>query len=400
MYPPCDEGRNRPSFDFAQDKFRIRMRVAIVHELLTMRGGAERVVRAFATMYPDADIFTLLYDERKLGDWFPAHRVRTSRLQRFARLTRLFNHHLYLPFFPRAVGAWDFAGYDLVVSSSSAFVHGLRVPAGTAHVCYVHTPARYLWDQTREVRERMPAPLRPLAARLFHRLRTRDATSTDPRARLVAASNVVRRRIELYWGRSSVVVHPFADNRWFAVPPKPAPTPDGPFVVVANLRTYKRIDRAIDACRSAGIPLSIVGDGPARAALERRASGADVRFLGRLEGEALRDVYRTARALLVPGVEDFGINAVESLACGTPVITVEGGGTTDIVDAAVGATCADSDDAFLGAVRAARLDLDPRVCRTRAERCTRAEFEQQMYSIVEAAMSATANASARSSTDV
>lgn len=368
------------------------MKVAIVHELLTVRGGAERIARAFAAMYPEAEIFTLLYDEATLGDWFPRRRVRASRLQRFAALTRQFNHHLYLPFFRGAVEAWDFTGYDLVVSSSSAFIHGLRVPPGTAHVCYVHTPARYLWDQTLPVQERMSAPARALASKLFHRLRTWDATVADRPTSLVAASDAVRRRIQLYWGRESATVHPFADDTWFAVPPKHDPTPDGPFLVVANLRAYKQIDRAIDACVRARVPLSIVGDGPQRAMLEERAKGADVRFHGRVEGEALRGLCRGARALLVPGVEDFGINAVEALACGTPVITVRGGGTEEVIDDTVGIVCDATDDAFANAV-ASPLAIDPAVCRARAERCSKAQFEQQMYSVIEAALSATANAS-------
>ena len=196
------------------------MKVAIVHELLTGRGGAERVARVLAGMYPEADVFTLLYDERKLGDWFPAHRVKASRLQPFAAATRLFNHHLYLPFFRGAVEAWDFSGYDLVLGSSSAFVHGLRVPPGTAHVCYVHAPARYLWDMKDDVLGRMSAPARMAAAPLFHRLRTWDAAVADRPTAIVAASGAVRRRIELYWNRTAEVVHPFADDPWFAVPPE------------------------------------------------------------------------------------------------------------------------------------------------------------------------------------
>jgi glycosyltransferase involved in cell wall biosynthesis len=368
------------------------MKVAIVHELLTVKGGAENIARQFAAMYPDADVFTLLYDERTLGDWFPRRRVKASRLQRFAEPTRLFNHHLYLPFFRGAVEAWDFSGYDLIVSSSSAFIHGLRVPKGVAHVCYVHTPARYLWDQTLPVQERMSAPARFFASGLFHRLRTWDASAADRPTAIVSASDAVKRRVQLYWGRTSHTVHPFADDAWFAMPPKREPTPHGALLVVANLRAYKRIERAVDACVAAKLPLSVIGDGPARAMLEERAKGGDVRFLGRLEGETLRDAYRGARALLIPGVEDFGINAVESLACGTPVITVRGGGTEEIIDASVGIVCDDTDNAFARAV-ATPLAIDPTVCRSRAERCSRAVFEQQMYSIVEASLSATANAS-------
>lgn len=369
------------------------MKVAIVHELLTVRGGAERVARVLAGMYPDADVFTLLYDERALGDWFPRERVRTSRLQPIAALTRQFNHHLYLPFFRSAVEAWDFSGYDLIVSSSSAFIHGLRVPDGTAHVCYVHAPARYLWDKKDDVLGRMSAPARFCASRLFQRLRQWDALSANRPTALVAASAAVQRRIEQYWDRESTVVHPFADDLWFSVPPKHDPTPEGPCLIVASLRAYKNIERAIDACRRANVPLSIVGDGSARASLEAHARGADVRFHGRCEGEALRGAYRSARALLVPGEEDFGINAVEALACGTPVITVRGGGTTELIDDSVGIVCDATDDAFARAIAGSRLDLDPSVCRTRAERCSRAHFEQQMYSVIEAAISATAKAS-------
>ncbi len=369
------------------------MKVAIVHELLTVRGGAERVARVLAGMYPNADVFTLLYDEQKLGDWFPRERVRTSRLQPFAKLTKQFNHHLYLPFFRGAVEAWDFSGYDLIVSSSSAFIHGLRVPKGTAHVCYVHAPARYLWDMKDDVLGRMSAPARFFASRMFHRLRTWDASVAGRPTALVAASDNVGRRIELYWNRQSTTVHPFADDPWFAVPPKHDATPEGPCLIVASLRAYKNIERAIDACRIAGVPLSIVGDGSARASLEAHARGANVHFHGRCEGETLRGLYRAARALLVPGEEDFGINAVEALACGTPVITVRGGGTVELIDDSVGATCDATDEAFARAVAETRLDIDPMICRTRAERCSRAQFEQQMYSIIEAAQSATSSAS-------
>lgn len=368
------------------------MKIAIVHELLTMKGGAEKVVRTLAAMYPEAEIFTLLYDERTLGEWFPRHRIRTSRLQPFASLTHIFNHHLYLPFFRNAVEAWDFTGYDVIVSSSSAFVHGLRVPPGTAHVCYVHTPARYLWDQTFPVQQRLPSLMRTVASHLFHRLRVWDAAVANRPTTLVAASTVVERRIQLYWGRRSTVVHPFADDHWYEAPPKNDPTPSGPYIVVANLRVYKHIERAIDACINAKLPLIVVGDGPARAMLETRVHGNDIQFVGRVEGEALRTLYHSARALLIPGIEDFGINAVEALACGTPVITVRGGGTQDIVDPSVGLVCDATDEAFTQAVKAP-LTIDPAVCRTRAERCSRQQFEQQMYSIIEVACSATANAS-------
>ncbi len=367
------------------------MKVAIVHELLTMKGGAENVVRAFAEMFPEAPIYTLLYNERAVGDWFPRNRVRSSSLQPIASLTRQFNHHLYLPFFKRAVEALDCGDADVVLSSSSAFAHGVRVPPGATHISYIHSPARYLWDQTHAVLHRTPGILRPCIRRLFHRLRVWDAEAATRAHVLVAASRLVQRRIQLYWDRDSAVVHPFADDFWFAEAPRTAMQKSAPFLVVANLRRYKNITAAIDACAKANVPLIIAGDGPMRAELERRAHGHDVRFVGRVEQAELRELYRSARALLIPGIEDFGINAVEALACGTPVICPAEAGTAELIDEGVtGILARDiSVDALADALRSASLDqCSSNACRTTAERCTKARFEQQMYSIIEATFSA------------
>jgi glycosyltransferase involved in cell wall biosynthesis len=372
------------------------MKVAIVHELLTVKGGAERVARVLAGMYPQADIFTLLYDERKLGAWFPKERVHASRLQRFAKLTGLFNHHLYLPFFRGAVEAWDFSGYDLIVSSSSAFVHGLRVPKGATHVCYVHAPARYLWDQTIPVQKRMSAPARFFASRLFHRLRTWDASVADRPTALAAASETIRRRIKLYWGRGSTIVHPPIDDRWSSAVPQHANREHPDYVlIVSTLARYKNIDIAIEACNAAGSHLIIVGDGPDRARLEKMA-GPTVHFYGYREGDELRNLYGDARAVIVPGDEDFNLVAVEAMACGTPVIALRAGGPREtIVEGVTGTFFDDPTAASLGAVLRDfdRNAYSANACRDRAKQFTRARFEQQMYTLIEAALSATANAS-------
>lgn len=372
------------------------MKVAIVHELLTVRGGAERVARVLAGMYPEAEVFTLLYDEKKLGDWFPARRVKTSWLQRVAAATRLFNHHLYLPFFHSAVEAWDFTGYDLIVSSSSAFVHGLRVPPGTAHICYVHAPARYLWDRKDDVLGAIPAPARFIAAPLFHRLRTWDASVADRPTAIAAASATVRRRIELYWDRESTVIHPPIDDRWSAAVPEHAGREHPEyFLIVSTLARYKNIEIAVAACTTAGRHLIIVGDGPDRGRLERMA-GPTVHFYGHREGDELRDLYGDAQAVIVPGDEDFNLVAVEAMACGTPVIAYRAGGPREtIVEGITGAFFDDPTADSLGAVLRGfdRRTYDAAACRARAERFARPHFEQQMYTLIEAAISATANAS-------
>lgn len=312
------------------------VKIALVHELLTMRGGAERVLRVAAAMFPQAPIYTLLYDEKKMGDWFDPRRIRSSRLQRHAWLTT--NHHLYLSSFPAAAEAWDFSAYDAVVSFSSAFAHGILTNGRPRHLCYVHSPARYLWDRTHDVLARAGGgPLGGLRQRhlskTFHRLRVWDSEAADRADLLLAASQAVQRRIELYWRRESTVLHPPVDDFWLQKD-LPSETRDARretqdyFLVVSTLAPYKRINIAIDACNALRLPLVIAGEGPDRRRLEAMA-GETIRFAGFQTDQALRTLYAGARAALFPGEEDFGLVPVESLACGTPVIAFSHGGARE-----------------------------------------------------------------------
>jgi glycosyltransferase involved in cell wall biosynthesis len=300
-----------------------------------MKGGAEKVLRVFAEMFPDAPIYTFLYDEQKLGDWFPKERVRTSRLQKTANRLSLiaprslsFNHHLYLPFFPRAAEAFDFSEFDLVLSSSSAFAHGIITNGNPLHLSYVHSPARYLWDRTHDVMARSAIPL----SYLFHRLRIWDSEAADRPDMLLAASHEVQRRIELYWRRESAVLYPPIDDEWLEQRDAPTGAMERPdyFLIVSTLARYKRIDLAINACNLAGVHLKIVGEGPDARRLKRMA-GTDIEFYGWRSGDELKDLYTRAKATIIPGEEDFGLVALESLACGTPVIAYKKGGATETV---------------------------------------------------------------------
>lgn len=313
------------------------MKVALVHELLTIRGGAERVLRELAAMFPDAPIYTLLYDEKKLGDWFPASRVRTSRLQKYANFST--NHHLHLNRFPGAAEAWDFSGFDLVISSSSAFAHGIITNGKPKHLCYVHSPARYLWDRTHDVLNQAGrGPLgffrRRYLEKLFHNLRIWDSEAADRPDLLLAASKTVQRRIELYWRRESSVLYPPIDDFWFTNPQSAIRNSqsDAPYLIVSTLAPYKRIDLAIDACNQLGRTLIIAGEGPDLRRLKSLA-GSTVTFSGYKEGDELRALYATARAVIFPGEEDFGLVPLESLACGTPVIAYGKGGALETLDA-------------------------------------------------------------------
>jgi glycosyltransferase involved in cell wall biosynthesis len=317
------------------------MRVAIVHELLTIKGGAEKVAKIFADMFPEAPIYTLLYNKEAMSDWFPANRVRTSMLQnkfKWLPANVRFNHHLYLKHFPAAVEAWDFSEFDLVISSSSAFAHGIITNSAPKHISYVHSPARYLWDRAHDVLSQQTQPLLgPLRqwhlARMAHQLRQWDTIAAPRADLLLAASQGVQRRIELYWRQPSQVLTPPIDDFWFTSNPHARRSPQHPprFLIVSTLARYKRIDIAIAACKAGNFDLAIVGTGPDEARLKKLA-GPTVHFLGRKNGEDLRALYTSATATIFPGDEDFGLVPLESLACGTPVVAFASGGALETLN--------------------------------------------------------------------
>ena len=365
------------------------MKVALVHELLTIRGGAERVFRILTEMFPEAPIYTLLYDEARLGAWFPRERVRTSHLQRYIGLSS--NHHLYLPFFPAAVEEWDFSEFDLVISSSSAFAHGIITNSAPRHLCYVQSPARYLWDRTHDVLERAGSGLLgPLRRRyleyVFHKLRIWDVEASDRPDMLIAASKEVQRRIELYWRRPSQVIHPPIDDFWLQsrVTSNQLPVTKS-FLVVSTLVPYKRVDLAMEACNRLSIPLAIAGEGPDRSRLERMA-GPTVTFRGFVPNEELRNLMASATALILPGDEDFGLVTLEAMACGTPVIAYRSGGALEtIIEGKTGAFFREPTVEGLMETLSSfdRSRFDPEACRAHASQFSRERFEKQIHKAIE-----------------
>jgi glycosyltransferase involved in cell wall biosynthesis len=362
------------------------MKVALVHELLTMRGGAEGVLRILAHMYPDAPIYTLLYDEKKLGDWFPKERVHVG-----IRNPLSFNHHLYLKQFPAIVEAWDFSEFDLVISSSSAFVHGMITNGKPKHLCYVHSPARYLWDRAHDVLDRTAkGPLgffkRLYLQSTFHTLRQWDA-EVAPRADvLIAASKEVERRIQLYWDRSSDVIYPPINDHWLQerTPINNQMEHGDYFLIVSTLASYKRIDLAIDACNKLGVHLKIVGEGAELASLKKRA-GPTIHFYGYRQGDELVDLVAGAKATIIPGEEDFGLVALESMAVGTPVIGYGKGGITEtVIPGETGVFFMEETAASLMQVL---QDFDPKkysrqTCRERAKLYSETAFVQKIRSTI------------------
>ncbi len=308
------------------------MKIALVHELLTMRGGAEKVLKILSDLYPEAPIYTLLYDEKKLGDWFPRERIRVAKppMRHHLLPAKLkFNHHLYLGKFPAMVESWDFSEFDTVLSTSSAFTHGIITNGAPKHICYVHSPARYLWDRTHDVIRHAPWPARHYLHSTFHALRIWDAEVAARPDVLLAASKEVQRRVELYWRRESTVVYPPIDDFWLeenTIKEEGDPY----FLIASTLVRYKRIDLAIEAVNAAGISLKIVGEGPEKNRLQKLA-GKNVEFLGFQSQEALQKLYTNAHATLFPGEEDFGLVPLESMACGTPVIAYRSGGALETI---------------------------------------------------------------------
>ncbi|PIR48663.1 glycosyltransferase family 4 protein [Candidatus Peregrinibacteria bacterium CG10_big_fil_rev_8_21_14_0_10_55_24] len=376
------------------------MRVALVHELLTIRGGAERTLKVIADMFPNAPIYTLLYDEEKLGNWFPKERIRTSTVQNsllhtaYSILHTANNHHLYLPFFPSAVEAWDFCEHDLVISSSSAFAHGIITNGKPKHLSYIHSPARYLWDRTHEVLARAgKGPLGPLKRRYleraFHKLRLWDAEVSDRADMLIAASKEVKRRIELYWRRESSVLYPPLDDFWFEEQEgEGRKSEEETYLVVSTLVPYKRIELAVDACTKGGKRLTVVGEGPERKRLEERA-GSTVEFLGYQPQQKLKELYARATATIFPGDEDFGLVPLESMACSTPVVAYRKGGALEtVIEGETGVYfCAPNPDDLLAALETVSAQhFDTAKLTEHTRRFSRARFEEGLHSAVDRVM--------------
>src|SRR3954454_12736087 len=301
-----------------------RERVALVHDFLLDLRGAERVFLAMCDIWPDADIFSAVYDEEGTEGRFAHRNVNATFLQRLNPTASSFR--ALLPFYPAAIESLDLSGYDLIVSSSSAWAQGVIAPPGAVHVCYSHNPFRYAWnDRDRTLAERRDPVTRAVLRRLFHRWRQWDWIAAQRVDAYVANSRITQGRIRSYFGREASIVHPPVETSRFA--PRPA---DNYFLVLSDLMPHKRIDMAVEAFNRLRLPLVIAGDGPDMRRL-RRIAGPSITFAGRVSDEHVARLLEGCRALIVTAVEEFGIAAVEAQAAGRPVISCAAGGALETV---------------------------------------------------------------------
>ncbi len=301
------------------------MKTALLHYWLTRMRGGENVLAEFLRFYPDAEIFTHAFDPNGVDPVFSGTKVHETWI---ARLPGGRKHcQAYLPLMPFALRSLDLSGFDLILSSESGPAKGIRKPKGSVHVCYCHTPMRYLWDMYQEYYS-AAGVCGKIGMRLFRdSLRRFDLESAKSVDAFLTNSEFVRERVKRIYGRDSIVVHPPVDFAYFHAAPQGA---RDFYLFAGELVPYKRADLAVDACAKLKRRLVIAGDGPMRAALEaKRIPG--IEFVGRVSREKMRQLCGEARALLFPGIEDFGIVPLEAQAAGTPIVAYGAGGALETV---------------------------------------------------------------------
>jgi len=309
------------------------MKVALVHDYLNQMGGAERVVLAFHELFPDAPLYTSIYDPTRVDTAFQKMDIRTSFMQKLPLVKK--HHQPFLPLYPFAMESLDLRGFDLILSSSSAFGKGVITRPGTMHICYCHTPMRWCWNYDEYVeREHLGKMARSVLPFFITNLRVWDQTTSMRVDHFIANSPVVADRIQKYYRRDSVVIPPPVEASRFLF--DPGTQPEDYFLIVSRFMPYKRIDLAIEACNQLRLPLLIIGGGRDEQRLKKLA-GPTIRFMGRLTDEEVLRYYAHCRALILPGEEDFGITPLEAQASGRPVIAYSAGGAlASVVDGVTG----------------------------------------------------------------
>ena len=364
------------------------MKIALVHDYLVQYGGAERVLESFARVFPEAPIYTLLYDPEATGGIFEKYDLRVSALRKIPWAEKY--HRLLPPLMPVAMESFDFSRFDVVLSDSSSFAKSVITGPETAHISYVHTPMRYAWDDCHKYTRDFgfPRALKKLIPPTMNFIRLWDRISADRVDYYLANSTFVARRIKKYYGKDAEVIYPPVEKSRFhrredLYCPKLAA--QNYFLIVGRLIAYKRHDLAIEVFNKLGLPLKIVGRGPESARL-RSLAGPTIEFLGRVDDDELARYYANCRAFVFPQEEDFGIVAIEAMAMGKSLIAFAGGDIVDhLIDGKTGVLFRPQTAAGLeeGIKRFERIDFDPDFIAAQAEKFDSRNFEEKIRAFVE-----------------
>jgi glycosyltransferase involved in cell wall biosynthesis len=356
------------------------MKLALVHDYLMQNGGAEKVLQVFSDLWPDSPIYTLLFD-KKVFPSFKDRDIRTSFLKHLPLAQR--KYQWYLPLMPTATEHYDLSNFDVVLSSTSAFAKGVITRPDALHICYCHTPTRYLWSDTHSYVEelRVPRFVKRALPPILSRLRVWDNTASDRVDIFIANSQTVRGRIKKYYRREAHVIHPPVDTQRFSISDEPKTY----FLTGGRLVAYKRYDLVIQAANRLRVPLKIFGSGPVEEDL-RRMANSNVEFVGRIPDEQQAKLYANALAFIHPQEEDFGITAVESMASGRPVIAYNKGGAKEtVVDGLSGSFIEEQiwEEVADLMMRFDEHAWNPTAIKKHAEQFSRERFEKQMREFVE-----------------
>ena len=378
------------------------LKIALVHDDLIQHGGAERLFEVMIETFPEADVFTSMASNRwqvqsakfKVQNLAQNLKLRTSFMQILPFKEKLYRHYFLL--YPVAFESFDFTDYDIVLSSSTRFAHGIVTRPETLHICYMNTPPRMFWEPERYFE---PPPARPGLAKVvlapfLSYLRLWDYTAAQRVDYFIANSKTPQARIKKYYGRDSTIIYPFVDLERFSECQcvNVSMCQSNYFLIVSRLTSWKKIDIAVEACNQLQLPLKIIGEGPDRPRLEKLAGlpvgrqDPTVELLGRLTDEEVVSYYQSCSALIFPQKEDFGITPLEAMACGKPVVAFEGGGALETVLA--GKTGEFFYPQTAEALATVLKDFDPNRyqkedCRRQAEKFSKKRFQQELRSFVE-----------------
>lgn len=360
------------------------MKIALVHDYLVQYGGAERVLECFCELFPYAHIYTIVYDEKLMHGAFGDRKVHTSFLQKFPLAKK--RHRIFPMLMPLAIEQFDFSDYDIVLSDSSSYAKGIITGPDTLHICYMHTPMRYAWDDCQKYTREFsfPSVVKKIVPFLVNYLRVWDRVSVDRVDKLIANSNFVSKRIQKYYRKDSVVINPPVSIDKFYVEKDENKRGDY-FLIVGRLLAYKRVDIAIQAFNKLGLPLKIIGRGPEMKRLKKIA-GPNIEFLGRVEDEDLPRYYAECQAFIFPQEEDFGIVAIEAMASGRPLIAYKGGDIVENMEDGKTGVFFDrqTPDEIIGAVKRFRSHkYDQEYIRSIAEKFDRDNFKKKIKYFVE-----------------